>query len=492
MDNKVIAISGMPGSGKTTVSKRIIEEYDNIVYFDFGFLFRPVTYYLTNVLNLTDEDIKCLKENNALKDIIKIDYKIQNNEINISVNGNFYSYEELNNKKMDKQTVIIGSLIGDGMNDTLKSIIDDIKKEHNILLNARRPVETYPNLDKHIFLECSFEKRCQRKMLMNNDSWQTTEKELQNRDKKEYESGFWNKYDFTKVINTSNLTEKETFKEVKNCIDNDYTNLNNLTLILGSYKCNKNCPYCIAKNNAKFVDYDDRLEELPFIFDELLRSNIRFKRFVLSGNGEPSLYSYEELELIKRALVEYKDLFKICRIHSSGNIFFNEDKFSLFNDSELPVEFEVLRVNFDSDIDRKVLGYKQDYLSSELFERARNVKCDIALTDYLGTNDLNSELQEFLDAHDSIKTIRLKKLLAGDHINSMQSLWVQEHSLNDSQIEKIIGGLGLIKMNHCYISPDGKIVYKASGNYGFDKVINNGSIQDYNCNHLTIKKLVRK
>ena len=58
MKNKVIAISGMPGSGKTTVSNKLLENYDNAVYFDFGFLFRPLTYYLVNELNLTEEETR--------------------------------------------------------------------------------------------------------------------------------------------------------------------------------------------------------------------------------------------------------------------------------------------------------------------------------------------------------------------------------------------------------------------------------------------------
>ena len=46
MKNKVVALSGYPGSGKTTVGMKIIENGDDFVYFDFGTLFRPLTYYL--------------------------------------------------------------------------------------------------------------------------------------------------------------------------------------------------------------------------------------------------------------------------------------------------------------------------------------------------------------------------------------------------------------------------------------------------------------
>ena len=53
MSNKVIAISGYPGSGKTTVSESLISLRGDLIYFDFGYLFRPLTFYLFNELKLT-------------------------------------------------------------------------------------------------------------------------------------------------------------------------------------------------------------------------------------------------------------------------------------------------------------------------------------------------------------------------------------------------------------------------------------------------------
>ena len=33
--------------------------------------------------------------------------------------------------------------------------------------------------------------------------------------------------------------------------------LGNLTIILPSYNCDRNCPFCIAKNNRKFNSIED-------------------------------------------------------------------------------------------------------------------------------------------------------------------------------------------------------------------------------------------
>ena len=53
---------------------------------------------------------------------------------------------------------------------------------------------------------------------------------------------------------------------------------NNLTLILGSYKCNKDCPYCIAKNNQKFDNFNDRIDDLDNIMSDLIKANVYFNK----------------------------------------------------------------------------------------------------------------------------------------------------------------------------------------------------------------------
>ena len=73
--------------------------------------------------------------------------------------------------------------------------------------------------------------------------------------------------------------------------------LGNLTIVLPSYKCDKACPFCIAKNNRKFNDSEaEHFAELSRILDVMRINGIRFERIVLSGNGEPSLYGIETLK----------------------------------------------------------------------------------------------------------------------------------------------------------------------------------------------------
>lgn len=482
---KVIAISGKPGSGKSSLSEEVLKRDASLVYFDFGFLFRPLTYYLVYELNMSFEDIYSFITSGKVKEEVLFSYRVLNGKVEVAINGKFYENSLLNTPDMNMQTVMVGSIAFDLLNDELRKIIDDLKEKNNVLLNARRPIAVYPEADYHIFLEASFDERVYRKMLMNNESFEVTYKKLKERDLKEEESGFFEKYAFTKTIDTTYLS-KDDVLDLFLKMTEGYVYLNNLTLILGSYACNKHCPYCISKNNFKFA-VSDRLDNLDNVLKSLDDSNIRFKRFVLSGNGEPSLYNQKDLEKIAQCLVKYSSLYDLVRVHSSGNIFREKNKFELFNSLGVPLEFEILRVSLDSSLDMSVLGYDFNYLESDLFNKG-NIKCDIALTDYLKCDGLFS----FLDEYPSIKKVRFKKLLSGDNSMTPQGRWVLTHSLSDSDILRILNDLDLKKKENIYQSCDGKILYKISGDYENDYVINNGEFKNYQDEVCNIKVLKRK
>lgn len=494
MSNIVVSLSGYPGSGKTTIGNEIVKNNKNFVYFDFGKLFRSLAYYLLKELELEYDEIQCLVDNNKIFDFITISYKICDNKVEIGVNGNFYGDEKLNNLFMDDSTVIVGGIIGDIFNNNLSHIIDEIKTSSNVLLNARKPFVVYPMLDEHIFLTCDFYERARRKSELNNVTMKCAMINLESRDFIEEKNGFFETYSFTKMINTTNISVQDVYNSVMSEIRKNvnYDDLNNLTLILGSYDCNKNCPYCIAKNNLKFKT-NDKLDSLELILSDLANNNIKFKRFFISGNGEPSKYEFSDLEKILIGLRKNLTLFSELRIHTSGNLFLCEDKFNLFNEFSDTVEFEVLRVAFDSKIDMKVLNYSDNYLDSLLFKKSKNVKCDIALTDYLETNCIFNIITDFLKKNSSIKKVRLKKLMLGDNDDSKQANWVRKHTLCDADIMKILNDLNMKKKaNNIYESPDGMIIYKTSGNFDRDIVINNGEYFDYNNNKYTVKTLKKE
>ena len=63
-------------------------------------------------------------------------------------------------------------------------------------------------------------------------------------------------------------------------------------LILSSFKCNKNCPYCTAKI-TKWPNVDDKIDKFEEKLQYLKEKDISFRYFIFCGNGEPSLHSFE-------------------------------------------------------------------------------------------------------------------------------------------------------------------------------------------------------
>lgn len=52
--------------------------------------------------------------------------------------------------------------------------------------------------------------------------------------------------------------------------------LGNFTIILSNYNCDRNCPFCIAKNNRKFNGEDKNFENLNELLVLLRRNKIKF------------------------------------------------------------------------------------------------------------------------------------------------------------------------------------------------------------------------
>lgn len=270
--------------------------------------------------------------------------------------------------------------------------------------------------------------------------------------------------------------------------------LGNLTIILPSYRCDRNCPFCIAKNNRKFNNVEtNNFNKLSEQLEELRERGIRFERIVLSGNGEPSLYNLEKLEKYARIIKDKEDLFDALRIHTSGNIFWEKEKFDLFNDLIPNVEFDILRVAISPEKDMKVLGYSKDYTQTEEFKRAKKIQFDIALTKELENSTFPEKLEKLLHDNPNIGIIRLKSLMIGDHEESNQSKWVRDKKMSKNEFVNFARNLllyyGCVSINDLTSKNGKRIIFENSGNYYKDVVFSDAMIRDYAENPLDINKL---
>ncbi len=208
-----------------------------------------------------------------------------------------------------------------------------------------------------------------------------------------------------------------------------------LELIFSSFECDKNCPYCTAKI-TKWPIKDNCLDKLLDKLILLKKKNIRFKYFIISGNGEPSLNSYDDLKKVKD-ITNYVDIFDEKRLQSSGNIFYEDDKFKLLKDDFM---IEITRCYFDSKKDMEILGYKRDYINTENFKKA-NIRLNYVMMKNKTFDEYLDEIKMFIDKYPNIKTVSLKTLnvnTLNDDTNNKYSKWILENGLTKRDSDKII------------------------------------------------------
>ncbi len=210
-------------------------------------------------------------------------------------------------------------------------------------------------------------------------------------------------------------------------------------LILSSFKCNKNCPYCTAKI-TKWPVVDDHLKMLETKLSYLKEKGINFRYFIFCGNGEPSLQPLDTIRYVAETTKKI-NLFEEKRFQSSGNIFFEPEKFELIKDDFM---IEITRVDYDSAKDMKILGYDQDYLKSDLFKQAK-IRLNYVLMKNKTFDEHLEEITKYLDRYPNIQTVSLKTLnlnTKNGNIDNPYSRWIMAHALTKKDTDDIIEYMG--------------------------------------------------
>lgn len=268
-------------------------------------------------------------------------------------------------------------------------------------------------------------------------------------------------------------------------------------LILSSFKCNKNCPYCTAKI-TKWPIVDDKIEKLEDKLNYLKNEGIKFKYFIFCGNGEPSLHSYKTIETIVNTTRKV-NIFDEKRFQSSGNIFYEDEKLNLIKDDFI---IEITRVDFDSKKDMSVLGYKQDYINSPNFKKA-NVRLNYVLMKNKSFDEYLKEIKMYIDKYPNIKTVSLKTLNLNtryDKIDNPYSKWIIENALTKADTDNIIK---YMSSNAEFSVKDEKFFdryewiyegvpitfYTKKLDYGYSNIVYyGGELVDYHLNKINLKK----
>jgi len=212
-------------------------------------------------------------------------------------------------------------------------------------------------------------------------------------------------------------------------------------LIMSSFNCDKNCPYCTAKI-TRWPSVDNKIELLPERLKYLRDMGISFRYFILSGNGEPSLYDYDTLKSILDT-TKTVDIFDEQRMQTSGNLFFDDKKFNLMKDDFL---IEITRTDFESDTDMKTLGYSRDYIHSKNFPMA-NVRLNYVMLKGKSFEEYIREIKQYIDTYPNIKTVSLKTLNTNTRnadVSNPRSQWILAHALTKADSNEIIRKMSAI------------------------------------------------
>ena len=204
--------------GKTSMCRELLNVIPNSIVLHGGNLYRAIVYSLMNS-NTSLEDLKKLSENLNNIDIVtlmeklKVEIKLENNETVVYVDNVKIDEEALQSDKASMAVSVAGkSANNQNLFLYFRKIIDEWKKNYNVIVSGRSILKIYPDTDYHFFVTASLDERVNRKYSQYNGS--LTKEELKEhiakRDKLQEEAGF---YELDKKTIVLDVTDCKSAKE---------------------------------------------------------------------------------------------------------------------------------------------------------------------------------------------------------------------------------------------------------------------------------------
>ena len=175
MNNIVIGIEGLVGTGKTSICRNLLDYIPNSIILHGGNLYRGIVYALMR----SSENINLNNLKQSLKDIdikdvmdqLKVNLKIEDRESVIYVDGKKIDEENLQSKEA---SIAVSLASGSADNSHFykfgEELINMFKDKFNLIVSGRDLMKIYHNLDYHFFVTATLEERIKRKMNQYGDS----------------------------------------------------------------------------------------------------------------------------------------------------------------------------------------------------------------------------------------------------------------------------------------------------------------------------------
>lgn len=206
MNNIVIGIEGTVGAGKTSIARELLKDIENSIILHGGEIYRAIVY---GMMQNKIENTENLDAFEVMKKL-GIEIKLENRETVIYMNGRKIEEKELQSKKSSMEVSKVSNMANNTkLYEFGKELIDEYRKDYNIILSSRDIVKMYPDVTKHFFIDASIEERTNRKYMQYNKEIpkEQVKEMIQARDELQEKSGYYKIYPQTKVLDVTNCKD---------------------------------------------------------------------------------------------------------------------------------------------------------------------------------------------------------------------------------------------------------------------------------------------
>jgi cytidylate kinase len=205
----VIGIEGLVGAGKTSICRELINRIPNTVLLNGGNLYRAIVY-------ISVKNGKSVKELSSagkkldikdMMDLFNINIKVENNETMIYVGNKKLDEEVLQSKE---SSLAVSKVGGSANNESLfkfaRELINDLKKDYNVVISGRSIMQIYPDTDYHFFVTADLDERVKRKCTQYNskEKYEEIKNNIMQRDGLQEKAGFYKLSPNTIVLDVTN------------------------------------------------------------------------------------------------------------------------------------------------------------------------------------------------------------------------------------------------------------------------------------------------
>lgn len=214
MENLVIGIEGLVGSGKTSICRNLIDIVPNTVLLNGGNLYRSIVYAMMK----NGSELESLKAQGKkldikeMMDLFKVEIKLENKETIVYIDGDKVDEEAIQSKDASMAVSKIG---GSADNKNLfifaRKLIDDLKKEYNVIVSGRSVMKIYPDCDYHFFVIADLDERVKRKCSQydNKETFEEIKENITKRDELQRQAGFYEYSPITIELDVTNCKSAE-------------------------------------------------------------------------------------------------------------------------------------------------------------------------------------------------------------------------------------------------------------------------------------------